>query len=186
MCPHHRSLNGARLNRVESLRALCLAACRASKAAHAHHKKRAIQTHDFQSAIRVARRLLCSRLLFRSPRATQHNKIRVFVNSFTGEGSPVEPAIKSRISGREVYPDMSRYAYQTRRIARRSVIESNPFGHPCKPLICNSLHVMPNGTVKLVKRPFLSTSAPVYHVKRVKRRGTLARDVYRSARQTPI
>jgi hypothetical protein len=99
----------------------------------------------FQSSIRVvcATAAACSRgLLFRSPRATQDNKIRVFVNSFSGAGLPVPGNQKRGQSGRASHPSfivicLSSDAYRVARVSKY-----NRFGLPCKPPVSNRLQIL--------------------------------------------
>ena len=98
---------------------------------------------DFQSSIRVVfdyRGCLFPRLLFLSPRATKHNKIRVFVNSFTGEGSPgFQPGNQTRTSGRaRATCSVLVFLNPTTRVVE--VCQSNRSSRPCKPPARNRLH----------------------------------------------
>ena len=100
-----------------------------------------IQTRIFNQ--QSARAAACVRgLLFLSPRATKHNKIRVFVNSFTGEGLPaLHQAIGTRISGRDSHPTCLVFVFSSSTRHRRvvSISQYNRFSLPCKPPDHNNL-----------------------------------------------
>jgi len=73
-----------------------------------HEKESLYPNPSFQSAIRdiFHRGSMCSKLLFRSLRATEDNKIRVFVNSLSEAGLPDFLAIKTRIKRSGIWPDI--------------------------------------------------------------------------------
>ena len=119
--------SAARLNRVESL---ALSAPQGQTARYPNPY--------FQSAIR-SRGSLARGLLFRSPRAAKHNKIRVFVNSFTGEGSPPNGCNQNADQWSGSSPTY--IAFFVFDDARRAfeVLQYNRFARPCKPPFGNGL-----------------------------------------------
>ena len=60
-------------------------------------RSRSFQTRIFKKPSALIRGILCSALLFHSRRATQDNKIRLFVNSLSGAGRPSSRSTRGRI-----------------------------------------------------------------------------------------
>ena len=117
-----------------------------------HEKESLYPNPSFQSSIRdiFHRGSMCSKLLFRSLRATEDNKIRVFVNSIS------ESKI-ARIRGQASHLTYIVISFQAT-LSRRSTLKYNRFGRPCKPPVFNILEgFSPKRTHNLIKRALTST-----------------------------